>query len=179
MMRFRESSWAAFLWNDTHMSWLWLVLRLYLGYQWLAAGLEKLASPAWGSGRVIYGFWKQAVALPKPPARPLIAYGWYRGFLVGLLHGGHGLWVFFAGLIAWGEVLVGVFLVLGLVTGIAAFAGAFMNFNYMLAGSASTNPVLFLLAVILMLAWKTAGYWGLDRWVLPALGMRGERTAGG
>ena len=54
--------------------------------------------------------------------------------------------------------------------GIAAFFGAFMNFNFMLAGSASTNPVLFLGGIILILAWKNAGYWGLDRWLLQRLG---------
>jgi thiosulfate dehydrogenase [quinone] large subunit len=46
-----------------------------------------------------------------------------------------------------------------------------MNMSFMLAGSASTNPVLFTLAIGLMLAWKVAGYYGLDRWLLPALGV--------
>ena len=45
-----------------------------------------------------------------------------------------------------------------------------MNMNYLLAGSVSTNPVLLVIAVLLMLAWKTAGWWGLDRWTLPILG---------
>jgi thiosulfate dehydrogenase [quinone] large subunit len=34
----------------------------------------------------------------------------------------------------------------------------------------STNPILLLIEIFLILAWKTAGWWGLDRWVLPALG---------
>jgi hypothetical protein len=38
------------------------------------------------------------------------------------------------------------------------------------AGAASTNGMLFLVSVLLMLAWKAAGYWGLDRWVLHYLG---------
>jgi thiosulfate dehydrogenase [quinone] large subunit len=45
-----------------------------------------------------------------------------------------------------------------------------MNMSFMLAGSASTNPVLFTLAILLMLAWQVAGYWGLDRFLLPLLG---------
>ena len=45
-----------------------------------------------------------------------------------------------------------------------------MNMSFLLAGSASTNPVLFTLAVGLMLAWRVAGYYGLDRYLLPALG---------
>ena len=59
---------------------------------------------------------------------------------------------------------------LGLFTGIAAFFGGFLNWNFMMAGAASTNPLLFAVAVALILAWKVAGYYGLDRYVLPALG---------
>ena len=69
-----------------------------------------------------------------------------------------------------GEVLIGVALIVGLFTGIAAFFGGFMNWNFMMAGTASTNPLLFVIAVALILAWKVAGYYGLDRYVLPALG---------
>jgi len=61
-------------------------------------------------------------------------------------------------------------LILGAFVGVAALAGAFMNMNFMLAGSASSNPVLLVLAILLILAWKTAGYIGLDRFLLPLLG---------
>ena len=57
------------------------------------------------------------------------------------------------------ELLIGIALVLGLFTGIAAFFGAFMNWKFMMAGAASSNPVLFTLAIGLMLAWKVAGYY--------------------
>jgi thiosulfate dehydrogenase (quinone) large subunit len=30
--------------------------------------------------------------------------------------------------------------------------------------------LLFTLSILLILAWKTAGWWGLDRWLLPMLG---------
>ena len=86
----------------------------------------------------------------------------------------NGWYTWFAKLIAWGEVLVGLGLLVGALVGIAAFFGTLMNFSFMLAGSASTNPVLFGLAVFLVLAWKVAGYWGLDRWLLPALGPPGS-----
>jgi thiosulfate dehydrogenase (quinone) large subunit len=39
-----------------------------------------------------------------------------------------------------------------------------------MAGAASTNAVLFTLAVLLMLAWKVAGWYGLDRFLLPLIG---------
>jgi thiosulfate dehydrogenase [quinone] large subunit len=82
----------------------------------------------------------------------------------------NGWYTWFAKLIAWGEVLVGLGLLVGALVGIAAFFGTVMNFSFLLAGSTSTNPVLFGLAVFLVLAWKVAGFWGLDRWLLPVLG---------
>jgi thiosulfate dehydrogenase (quinone) large subunit len=57
-----------------------------------------------------------------------------------------------------------------IVQGIAAFFGAFMNWNFLMAGTASTNPLLFVLALLLVLAWKVAGYIGLDCYLLPFLG---------
>lgn len=160
---------AQALFNNTRWAWLWLVVRLYLGYAWINSGLGKLANPAWvHTGEALRGFWERAVAIPEPPARPPIAFDWYRAFLQTLLDSGSYTW--FAKLVTAGELLVGAALILGMFTGIAAFFGGFMNWNFMLAGSASTNPVLFVLAVFLVLAWKTAGWWGLDRWLLPLLG---------
>ena len=77
-----------------------------------------------------------------------------------------------SGLSTRGAVLVGVgiALILGAFTGIAAFFGALMNWNFMLAGSASTNPVLFLVALGLIMAWKVAGYIGADYFLLPWIG---------
>ena len=83
---------------------------------------------------------------------------------------GLGLVIFFA------EQLVKGVIGTSLGFGLSAFLGTFMNFNYMLAGSASTNPVLFGLAIFLVLAWKVAGHWGLDRWLLPALGSQWARA---
>jgi hypothetical protein len=69
----------------------------------------------------------------------------------------------------WVVVLV-IALILGIFTGIVAFFGSFMNLSYLLAGSVSIDPILFTIAILLLLAWKTADWWGLDRWVLPTLG---------
>ena len=93
---------------------------------------------------------------------------WYRGFIEAML--GAQAYTWFADLIVYGEILVGVALILGAFTGIAAFCGAFMNWNYMMAGSASWNPVLLAVAIGVMLAWKVSGWIGLDRWLLPLLG---------
>jgi thiosulfate dehydrogenase [quinone] large subunit len=113
------------------------------------------------------GYWTNAVTIADP-AHPTVAYDWYRAFLQALLGGGTYAW--FAKMVVFGELFVGIALLLGLFTGAAAFFAGFMNWNYMMVGSASTNPVLILLAILLLLAWKTAGWWGLDRWVFPLVG---------
>jgi thiosulfate dehydrogenase [quinone] large subunit len=99
-----------------------------------------------------------------------VAYDWYRAFLQEMLEGGHYVW--FAKVVAVGEVVVGLALILGVFTGVAAFGGVFMNWHFVMAGAASTNAMLALVGVLLVLAWRTAGWWGLDRWVLPLLGLR-------
>jgi len=160
---------AALLFGDRRLAWLWLPLRLYLGWSWLEVGLKKLADPRWTqTGEYLRGFWEKAVLVPSPPARPPIAVDWYRGFIAFMLEGGHHVW--FAKLIVFGELAIGLALVLGAFTGVAAFFGGFMNWNFVMAGTASSNGLLFAIATWLVLAWKTAGWIGLDRWLLPLLG---------
>jgi thiosulfate dehydrogenase [quinone] large subunit len=108
------------------------------------------------------------VQIPDAPARPPVTYDWYRDFLNLLINNHAEGW--FALLVTFGEIAVGVALILGIFTGLAAFFGALMNVSYLLAGSTSSNPVLFTMAIGVMLAWKTAGYYGLDRYLLPRLG---------
>jgi thiosulfate dehydrogenase [quinone] large subunit len=78
--------------------------------------------------------------------------------------------VWFSKLIVFGEMLVGLGLIAGALVGIAAFFGAVMNMSFLLSGSISVNPVFLTLAILLILAWKVAGWFGLDRVLLPALG---------
>lgn len=148
--------------------WFWLVPRLWLGWRWVEAASHKVTEPAWiESGVAVKGFWEQAIAIPES-GRPMIAFDWYRALIQALLEAEAYTW--FAKVVAYGELLIGIALILGAFTGIAAFFGAFMNWNFMLAGSASTNPVLFVIAIGLILAWKVAGYIGLDYFLLPWLG---------
>jgi len=146
-------------------SFVWVIVRVYLGWEWISAGWHKV-SGGWG-GAELRGYWERAVVVPET-GRAAISYDWYRSFLQFLMDTNSETWM--SVIIKWGEILVGVGLILGALVGIAAFFGAVMNMNFMLAGSASTNPILFMLAVLLIMAWKTAGWWGLDRWLLPWLG---------
>jgi len=171
---------ARFLFADTRIAPLWLVVRLYVGYAWLDAGLHKIMDVGATTnyvidGKGILGFWQRIAAIPAAPGKPAVTYDWYRNFIQFMIDN-H--WEgFFGKLIAFSETSVGIALILGAFVGIAAVGGAFMNLNFMLAGSASTNPVLLLLGFLLVLAWKTAGYIGLDRWLLPLFGTPWQRGA--
>ncbi len=157
------------MFGSTRWGWVWLIPRLYIGYTWLTSGLGKLGNPAWmETGAALKGFWTNAVAVPEAPARPAIAFDWYRTFIQSMLDAQAYTW--FAKLIPVAETVIGIALLLGAFTGIAAFFGAFMNWNFMMAGTASINPLMFVITVLLILAWKNAGWIGLDRWLLPLLG---------
>ena len=158
-----------FLFNNPRAGLFWLPIRLFVGFQWLAAGWHKIQDPAWvgaDAGTAILGFWQGAVGVEGGESS--ITYEWYSSFIQFLID--NNLQAPFSYAIAFGETAVGLGLLVGALTGIAAFFGALMNMSFLLAGSASTNPVMFTLAVGLMLAWKVAGYYGLDRYLLPLLG---------
>jgi len=160
---------AKFIFGNTAFSLVWLVTRLWVASVWLQSGWGKITNPKWvETGEALQGFWLSAAKIPEAPARSAIYFDWYRSFIHFLLDTQSYTW--FAKLVAYGEILIGVALVLGAFVGVAAFFGAFMNWNFMMAGTASSNPMLFAAAILLVLAWKVAGYYGLDRWLLPMLG---------
>jgi thiosulfate dehydrogenase [quinone] large subunit len=156
------------LFNHPLAGLIWLPIRLWLGWQWVSAAIHKLESPAWmQTGAALKGFWSGAVTIPAT-GNPPIHYAWYRSILQFLLDTQAYTW--FAKLVTIGELLVGVALILGIFTGFSAFMGGFMNWNFMMAGSASVNPMFFLISVLLVLAWKVAGYFGADYYLVPWLG---------
>jgi len=165
------------LFSHPRAAWVWLFLRVWLGWQWIDAATHKIGNPAWTqTGEALKGFWSNIVLIPET-GRPPIAFDWYRSFIQFMLDAQAYTW--FAKLVSYGELIIGVALILGAFTGFAAFLGGFMNWNFMMAGSASTNPMLFTVAVFLILAWKVAGYIGADYFLLPYLGTPWGRKATG
>ncbi|HUX81057.1 MAG TPA: TQO small subunit DoxD [Candidatus Paceibacterota bacterium] len=161
----KQSAFAHFFTSNPLSAPLWMIVRIYLGWQWLSAGWEKVLNPAWfGStaGASLYGFVQGAMS-KTGGAHPDVSL-WYATFLQQAIlpH-----LVFWSNAIAVGELLVGLGLIVGLFTAAAAFFGFFMNLNYLFAGTVSINPVLLLLALGIMLAHRVAGQWGLDRFVTP------------
>ena len=166
-----EPNVTRFLFADTRMAPVWLVVRLWLGYEWLAAALGKWTEGGWvgaGAGGAVKGFAQGAIA-QTAGEHPQVT-GWYASFLEHVVLPNAAL---FSYLVILGETLVGVALVLGAFTGIAAFFGVFMNASFLFAGTAGANPLMALAGVLLVLAWRVSGWWGLDRWILPAMGVPG------
>jgi thiosulfate dehydrogenase [quinone] large subunit len=163
-----EPAIARFFFADTRFGWVWLIVRLYVGWEWFHAGLDKFNNPVWTgdkAGLAIKGFLAGAIQ-KTAGAHPDVA-GWYAWFL------NHAVMphaAFFSHLVTYGEIAVGVALILGIFTGIAAFFGTFMNLNYLFAGTVSVNPLLLLLQLFLVLAWRIAGWIGVDRYLLPKVG---------
>ncbi|PAE15955.1 Crp/Fnr family transcriptional regulator [Virgibacillus sp. 7505] len=139
---------------------LWAVIRIYLGYSWLTGGLGKLT----GGGFDASGFLQSAVAQAGGD-HPAVQ-GWWAVFLEQVALPNAGLFSF---LVMWGEILVGIALILGVFTNFAALMGITMNFAFLFSGTVSTNAQMVLLTIFLLVAGANAGRYGLDRWVMPYL----------
>ncbi|MEA4925656.1 MAG: DoxX family membrane protein [Syntrophomonadaceae bacterium] len=155
MFKWKYSNWARILWT---------ILRVYLGYNWLTSGFGKVFganAEVWvGSqaGVAVTGFLKGALAKTggaHPDVQP-----WYAWFINHIALPNAKI---FGYMVAWGEFLVGIALILGMFTTLALLASLLMNFNYMFAGSVSVNPIFIIEALILLWAGWAAYYWSLDR----------------
>lgn len=142
-------------------------MRVYVGWEWLLAGWGKIHNPMWigsSEGQALTGFIQGALS-KTGGAHPDVQ-GWYADFLSNIVLPHVVEW---SSLVAYGEFLVGLGLITGTIVGISAFFGLFMNLNFLMAGTVSINPILFTLSIGLILAWRVAGYIGLDYFVLPLL----------
>lgn len=168
-VQFDDPRLARFLFSTPAASWIWLVVRVYLGYEWAHAGWDKVTGdPSWlSSSEPLKGFVGYTLQGAGQGPHSAINYGWYAAFLRWVGGSGAGI---VSKAVPLGELAVGVGLILGLFTGIAAFFGGMLSMSFGLAGVAGVNPAYFLMEVLLIMAWRNAGYIGLDRIVLPALG---------
>ncbi|CAH1222881.1 hypothetical protein PAECIP111891_05403 [Paenibacillus allorhizoplanae] len=151
----RENNYAAILLT---------IIRLYVGWEWMIAGWHKITGDKAFDAA---GYLKGAIAKPVLESGTTdLVYANYVAFLktVALPHVG-----WFNVLVPWGELLVGVGLLLGALTTTAMFFGLLMNFMYMFAGTVSSNPWLVLLGFIILAAGANAGKFGVDHLILPYL----------
>ncbi|NEE00616.1 DoxX family protein [Phytoactinopolyspora halotolerans] len=190
-----EPAVARWLFGSNRAAWIWLIARLWLGWEWFQSGWSKVFGGDitlrfwdWGDqqygltgdgnigwvrssgdvdvGDSVAGFAQGAIEASEGP-HPDVAYGWYVDFLEWVRDTAHP-WL--GPMVAIGELVIGVLLIVGLFTGIAAALGAVLNFSFVFAGSAGVNPAMILVSFLLILAWRNAGWYGLDRWALPLLG---------
>jgi thiosulfate dehydrogenase [quinone] large subunit len=164
-----------YLFGNTTAGLFWLPIRFFLGFEWLIAGWGKVSGHGYidNGGASLLKYWQSSVAIPDT-GKPSITFEWYRTFLQMLIDNHTQTW--FAWIVAFGELAVGIALLTGALVGIAAFFGATMNVSYMLAGSNSTNPILFALTIGVILSWRVAGYYGVDRFLLPLVGVPWHRA---
>ncbi|ATW24293.1 DoxX family membrane protein [Candidatus Formimonas warabiya] len=151
------------LFTDPKFALLWTIIRIWLGVQWLEAGLSKMGNPAWTgdkAGTAVTGFLSNAVKLAggEHPA----VQSWYASFLQNFALPNAKI---FSYLVSFGEVAVGIGLILGCLTTFALIGGALLNLNFMLSGATSTNPILYTAALILLVAGINASRIGLDYFI--------------
>ena len=153
----------------------WLGLRLLLAYEWLTAGFEKVQEAAWVGDKVpagIHGFLAGAVT-KATGAHPAV-FGWYADFIKAVALPNEQV---FSYMVAYGEILVGLALLVGLFTKWAAFWGGIMNLAFLLAGSTSANGYMLVMEVAMVFGGLGVSFYGLDTFVLPYLKkLLSERT---
>lgn len=152
----------------------WLaILRIAMGLLFLESGFHKLS---WGGRErglpipAVSERWQQSLPqrlLEFAQNNPL---PWYRSFLYHVAIPNARL---FAAGVAWGELLIGLSLLIGFLARSAAFAGLFLAGNYFLANSwmgfCQRNLDLLLLVMFLVLGGADAGRrWGLDGRLFPS-----------
>ncbi|MFQ3546582.1 DoxX family protein [Halobacillus rhizosphaerae] len=133
------------------------VMRLYLGYEWVTGAYHKITG-----GFDATGFLQGAIA-NTGGEHPAVQ-GWWGVFLEKVALPNAGL---FSYLVMWGELLVGIALILGVFTTFAALMGMIMNFAFLFSGTVSTNGQMILIAIFVLVAGFNAGRLGLDHWVIP------------
>lgn len=159
----------------------WLFVRLVLAIEWVRGGWGKVGDAGWtGSpvGAAVQGFLKGAIGKSTAGPHPEVPH-WYHDLAEDLLLPNAQL---FAYLVAYGELLVGIALAIGLLTRLAALTGVTMNLAFLWAGTTSINPPLLLLGLGLLFFGQRAGRLGVDGWLLPWLHERvpsGARRLGG
>ena len=129
------------------------LLRIYLGVVFLVAAIPKLQKD-FTPGLLAF---LQGKAMEQ-------SHLFYRDFLQRVVVPNADL---FAGLVTWGELLVGGLLILGLMTRLSAAVGLVLTVNYMLAKGAwpwtpSSNDAAFVLISLALLIGAAGRTFGLD-----------------
>lgn len=160
------------------MMWQWLreskvaayvltILRIGLGGVWLSDGWTKLTMNG--------GFHLDAViklVLQKPVTmtfdqRP--AFPWFNGLIDQTTQHGQSITALntWSQMLVFAEIVVGLLLIIGALTSIAAGVAILLNLTYLGFGLIGVNPTELVVAFILLSAGNHAGLFGVDRILQP------------
>jgi thiosulfate dehydrogenase [quinone] large subunit len=144
------------LWEDLKNSKLaalaWTAMRVWLGIMWIQAGSAKL----WGveSAAFLHGTGVAGFAAHGTPA-----YSWWGSFLHSVvLPNADGIGI----LVAVSEFTIGILLVAGLFTRLAALGSLALLFTYVMSGTASVCAFYALFAIVILVMWRTSSWIGID-----------------
>ena len=160
---------ARFLFQSTGAAWIWLVVRLWVGWALFAEGQSKFAEPSRleEASRAMGDYWGRVAAAGAESGRGVDE--WQRALLQALSSSQAEHWL--AGSVAVSELVLGLAILLGVLVGVASAGGIMLSLGVMtLTGSSEFTPLHAALSVMLALAWKNAGFIGFDRYVLRGLG---------
>ena len=152
----------------------WLFIRLILGIEWVRGAWEKIGDSGWTAsptGAAVEGFLNGAIAKSTQGPHPEVPHWWHDLIDRVFLPNTEAL----AYLVAYGELLVGVALIAGVLTRPAALAGVAMNLAFLGSGTSSTNPPFVVHGLAIVFLGSGAGKYGADGWLGPWLWKRAGR----
>jgi thiosulfate dehydrogenase [quinone] large subunit len=141
----RESKYAAVA---------WLAVRVWVGIMWMQAGWSKVfgaenAAFLHNNGAGVAGFAGHGTP----------AYSWW-GSIMHSFVVPNASWI--AVIVAFGELAIGIGLVVGFLTRTAAIASLLLLFTYIMSGTASVCAFYAMCAIIVLATWRTSTWIGVD-----------------
>ncbi len=131
----------------------WTAMRVWLGVMWIQAASAKL----WGADNAAFLHGGAGVAGFAAHGTP--AYTWWGSFLHGFVVP-NADWIGIV--VAVAEFAVGVALVAGCFTRLAALGSLALLFTYVMSGTASVCAFYALFAIVILSMWKTSSWIGFD-----------------
>jgi thiosulfate dehydrogenase [quinone] large subunit len=136
------------------MAIVWTAMRVWLGAMWIQAGSAKL----WGAENGAF-MHNNGAGVAGFAAHGAPAYSWWGSFLHSFVVPNSG-WIGI--LVAVAEFSIGIALVAGVFTRVAALGSLALLFTYVMSGTASVCAFYALLAIVVLTMWKTSSWLGVD-----------------
>jgi thiosulfate dehydrogenase (quinone) large subunit len=130
------------------MAVVWTAMRVWLGVMWIQAGAAKL----WGAENSAF-LHHDGAGVAGFAAHGVAAYSWWASFLHGFVVPNAG-WI--GVFIAVAEFAIGIALVAGFLTPVAALGSLALLFTYVMSGTASVCAFYALFSIVILAKWRTS-----------------------